>query len=390
MTSKSAIAPGRCAVLFGALLLAGCSGYGASGPGTKAVLNAPKDSGQAISVVDVDDAVTARLLEARSGASFAEAFGEGQAVGTVIGKGDVLDITIWEAPPASLFGIASDARQSVSNAAARGTTMPDQMVDAEGRVSIPFVGNLTAAGRTPTQLAREITARLAGKAHDPQVVVRLSRNAAADVTVVGDVSSSTRVPLTPKGERLLDVIAAAGGVKQPIGKTTIQITRRARVVSLPLDLVIRDPAQNIRMQPDDVVTALFQPYSFTALGAVGANAEVPFEGNGITLAQALGRVGGLRDERANVRGVFIFRLENPGALDPALAQTARRTPDGRVPVIYRLDFAKPAAFFLAQSFPVQNRDVVYVSNAPIVEFQKFVNLVSSLAITGLSVTATVP
>jgi polysaccharide export outer membrane protein len=189
---------------------------------------------------------------------------------------------------------------------------------------------------------------------------------------------------------LLEILAAAGGVKQPIGKTTIQITRGGKVVSLPLDRVIRDPAQNIRLESDDVVTALYQPYSFTSLGAAGTNAEIPFESTGITLAQALGRIGGLRDERADVRGVFIFRLEDPAALDPAVAASARRTPDGRIPVIYRVDLSNPATFFVAQSFPMQNRDVVYVSNAPLADLQKFVSIVSSMAFSVIGITNSIP
>jgi polysaccharide export outer membrane protein len=198
------------------------------------------------------------------------------------------------------------------------------------------------------------------------------------------------VPLTPRGERLLEVLAAAGGVKQPIGKTTIQITREGHVVSLPLEIVIRDPAQNIRMQANDVVTALYQPYSFTSLGATEANAEVPFESTGITLAQALGRIGGLRDDRANVRGVFIFRLEDPAAVGPGVAATARRTPDGRIPVIYRVDLSNPATFFVAQSFPIRNKDVLYVSNAPLADLQKFVSIVSSMAFSVIGISNAVP
>ena len=197
--------------------------------------------------------------------------------------------------------------------------------------------------------------------------MRLVSNANSNVTVVGDVAQNTRVTLTPRGERLLDVLATAGGVRQPVGKTTIQITRGDRVVSLPLETVIRDPAQNIRLRDDDVVTALYQPFSFTSLGATGNNAEIPFEATGLTLAQALGRVGGLRDDRANVRGVFIFRLENPAAIDPAIALTARRTPDGRIPVIYRIDLSNPATFFVAQDFPIRNKDVLYVSSAPLTD-----------------------
>lgn len=122
--------------------------------------------------------------------------------------------------------------------------------------------------------------------------------------------------------------------------------------------MIWDPRQNIRLQADDAVAALYQSYSVTALGAVANNAELNFEGTGFTLARALGRVGGLRDERADIRGVFIFELEDPAALDPALAAGAETTPDGRVPAIYSIDLKNPASFFVAQGFPIRNRDVL--------------------------------
>ncbi|EIF82350.1 capsular polysaccharide biosynthesis/export periplasmic protein WcbC, partial [Burkholderia pseudomallei 354a] len=171
-----------------------------------------------------------------------------------------------------------------------------------------------AAGRSPTQLAREIAARLKSMAHDPQVLVKLSRNETSYVTVVGDVAENARMALTARGERLLDALASAGGAKHPVDKVTIQITRGKTVASLPLDMVIRDPRQNVPLHAGDVVTVLFQPYSFTVLGATGKNDEINFEAKGITLAQALARAGGLQDSRADAKGVFIFRLEDANAL----------------------------------------------------------------------------
>ena len=76
--------------------------------------------------------------------------------------------------------------------------------------------------------------------------------------------------------------------------------------------------------------------------------------------------------------MFLFRLENTAVIDPALSASARTTPEGKIPVIYRIYMKNPATFFAAQSFPVRNKDVIYVSNAPLAEFQKFVNVVSSL------------
>ncbi|MFB9058343.1 polysaccharide biosynthesis/export family protein [Sphingobium indicum] len=365
-----------------AMALSGCAIMSSSGPSARAV-RAERDhmvDDAQIKVIDVTDAVARDIIANTPHSSFVEDLGEGRPIGSVIGQGDVLDIAIWEAPPATLFGSSgSDLRLgSVSSGSlSRGTPLPEQMVDSDGQITIPFVGRVQAAGRTPQQIAQTITSRLVGKAHQPQAIVRLSRNAAANVTVVGEVANSARVPLTSRGERILDVLATAGGVRQPVGKMTVQITRGMKVSALPLETVIRDPRQNVRLEPDDVMTLLYQPYSFTALGAIGKNDEVNFEATGLTLAQALGRIAGLQDARANLKGVFIFRFEDPAALDPAIRTAARTTPDGKVPVIYRINMKEPSSLFIAQSFPIRNKDVLYVSNAPLADIQKFVSVIYS-------------
>lgn len=370
-----------------AVLLAGCSALGASGP-TSRTINGASDQPVAnapIKIVDVTDQVARRLVAHDRSILLSDSLGDGQGVDTTIGRGDMLEVAIWEAPPATLFGGGSSGL-SISTSGSQTAALPAQMVDSDGMINIPFAGSIPAAGMTTQQIEREIERRLNGMAHRPQVVVRLAQNRSANVTVVGEVTASARVPLTAKGERLLDVLASAGGVKQPVGKTTIQITRGDRVVTMPLETIIRDPRQNIRLQADDVVTALFQPYSFTALGAVGNNSEVNFEATGLTLAQALGRIGGLQDSRANAKGVFIFRLEDPAALDPAIAAGATTTPDGKIPVIYKINLRDPATFFVAQGFPIRNKDVLYVSNAPLADLQKFVNVVSSWAFSVVGIT----
>lgn len=364
------------------LALSSCAIAPGTGPSARSIGRVAEDSklaGAGIKIVDVTDAVARRIASSKRQDLFSDELGEGLPIGSVIGKGDILDVAIWEAPPAALFGATGgDSRlNAAAGSIARGTTLPEQMVDSDGQIAVPFAGRITAAGRTPQEIARDITARLLGKAHQPQAIVRLVRNAAATVTVVGDVASSARVPLTARGERVLDVLASAGGVKQPVGKTTIQITRGSKMASLPLDTLIRDPRQNVRLQPDDVMTVLFQPYSFTVLGAAGKNEELPLEATGVTLAQALGRVSGLQDTRADMRGVFIFRFENPEALDPSLVANAHLTPDGKVPVIYRINMRDPSTFFVAQAFPIRNKDVLYVSNAPLADIQKFVNVIYS-------------
>lgn len=382
---------GIAVALLVAAALGGCTSLGSSGPQSGAIRGAQGEdfAGAEMRVIDLTNDVAQNLSATTRTETFAAVFGEGQAVGTVIGPGDVLDVSVWEAPPAALFGMfgqPAGIAAAADPALATQTDLPQQMVDNDGLVSLPFIGRLPAAGRTPRQLENDIAARLKGIAHLPQVSVGLMRNASANVTVVGKVATNGRVPLTPRGERLLDVIAVSGGAIERLERTSIQITRNDRVVSMPMETVVRDPKQNIRMQPDDVVTAIYQPYSFTALGAVGLQAEVDFEATGITVSQALGRVAGLQDNRANVKGVFVFRLEDPSRLDPALVANARLLPDGKLPVIYRIDLSDPRGIFLAQSFQMRNRDVLYVSNAPGVDLQKFVSILSQISFSLIGVT----
>jgi len=372
-------------------LLSGCASYSgmpSSGPSRSQIEALPETRNvTGIQIVDVNDAVARKLLASEKKNLFSDTFGASAQSAYVIGAGDVIEVSIWEAPPAALFGSGMIDPRS-GPATTRVTAFPEQMVNSDGAINIPFAGQVPAAGRSPQQIEAEIVRRLKGKANQPQVLVRMIRNNTANVTVVGEVATSMRMPLTARGERLLDALAAAGGVRQPVNKMTLQVTRGDQVQALPLDMIIRDPKQNIVLQPGDVITSLFQPLSFTVLGAVAKNEELNFEAQGITLAQALARVGGLEDARADAQGVFIFRFESPRALD-LQGKAPVMTPEGKIPVIYRVNLKDPGTFFVAQSFPVQNKDVLYVSNAPAAELQKFLNILVSIVYPITNIGATV-
>jgi polysaccharide export outer membrane protein len=366
------------ALIVAPLVLSACASLSSVGPSSKEIAESTTQPGAAaIQIVDVDDGVARQLLAQRAQTMFADTLGNKPANVQNVGPGDVLEISIWEAPPATLFsGAVVDPRTGPSTS--RVTPFPEQMVNRDGYINMPFAGSIKASGQTLQQIEAEIAQRLKGKANQAQVLVQMIRNASSNVTVVGEVGTSARVPLTPQGEKLLDALAAVGGVRQPVNKMTIQVTRGNNVYALPLETVIRDPRQNVPLQPGDVVTALFQSLSFTALGATGKNEEINFEVQGISLAQALARSGGLIDSRSNPTGVFIFRFEPKSALKWPKEPVAT-TPEGMVPVIYRIDLKNPNSFFVMQSFGMANKDILYVSNAPAAELQKFLNLIVSVA-----------
>jgi len=354
----------RGAALILTVACVACSVLPTSGPSRSQVQAVDAD----ISIVDVDAAVARQLSERRIQEPFSKFFANEPTRQETVSPGDVVEVAIWEAPPAVLFTSAANTGAPATGAMitpSNGTTFPQQMVGSEGMIFIPFAGPVEVAGKSVTDIAAELTARLQGKANRPQVLVRLISNNTAYATIVGEVTASTRMPLTPRRERLLDGLAAAGGTRQPIGKVTLQLTRGDVVHALPLDTVIRDPRQNIPLQAGDVVTALYQSFHFTALGAAGRSDEINFESQGISLAQALARIGGVLDSRADATGVYIFRFETDGATQ------------SKHPVIYRINLKDPRTFFVAQTFPMEDDDVLYVANSAGAELQKFLNLLLS-------------
>jgi polysaccharide biosynthesis/export protein len=362
------------ACLFLCACTGGCGVYSTlpgSGPDRGDV---SKQSHSQIEVIQVTDAVAADVARRIRRQTLSDVLGSGEDVSYTIGRGDVLEVSVWEAPPALLFGGAGLDVRSTS-ASSRAAAFPEQVVSSNGTITIPFAGALQADGRTLQEIEAAVVERLKGKANQPQVSVRLVRNTSLNVTVVGEVGASQRVPLTPRGERLLDALAAAGGVRQPIQKVSVQVARGGLVAVMPLETIIQDPKQNIVLRAGDVVSAMHQPLSLTVLGAVTKNEELSFEAQGISLTQALGRIGGLIDQRADASGIFIFRFEDAESDKQRASPLAR---DGKVPVVYAIDLKDPASFFVAQNFPMRNKDVLYVANARANELQKFLNLVGSV------------
>lgn len=377
---------GPVAIILMAGTLVGCSNVAgwfspagswlpSTGPSTSQIKDKAATASSPIPIIDLNDSLARQqqALQRRSGFSqtFSNKF---SAPVYVLGPGDTVEVSVWEAPPAVLFGSSMIGSRGTENSKA--VSLPEQMISADGTITIPFVGPVMAAGRTPQRVEEVIRQDLRGKANNPQVLVRVTQNVTANVTVVGDVGKSSRLPLTAKGERLLDALAASGGTSQAIDKTMIQLSRGGVTAAMPLNTVIREPDQNVLLMPGDVVTALFQTNSFVSLGATGSNKEISFEAQGINLAQALGRIGGLLPNQADPEGVFIFRFETPAALPGDLSKKPR-TQDGRIPVIYRVDLKNPVTFLAAQNFPVQDKDVVYVSTAPAAEMQMFLNIITS-------------
>ena len=360
-------------------LVAGC--LPSAGPQAGQVVARAGSGPAPFDVIDLDAGLAA-AVSARPAASFAASFGGrgsggGGAANLVIGPGDRVAVTIYEAAAGGLFSGESGSL----GAGTKSVTLPPQPVSRAGTISVPYAGQLQAAGLTQGELEDRIEAALKDKAIEPQVIVTLAEGVSTAVTVAGEVRQPGRIPLDLGGDRVLDVIAAAGGTQAPDYDSFVRLTRGTASAEVSLARIVADPAQNIYLRPDDQLYVKTDPQVFTAFGATLRNASFPFGAERLTLAEAIGQAGGLNDVRADPTGVFVFRYEDPALYAMiggrrAGAETMAAGAGPGVPVIYRLDLDEPASYFAAQRFEMRDNDIVYVSNAPATDLSKFLGVLS--------------
>ena len=270
----------------------------------------------------------------------------------------------------------------------RSATIPDQQVAPDGAIVVPFAGQVPAAGRTPVEVQQTIETLLASKALQPQALVIVKKSTANTVTVAGEVVPGARLPLSPGGDRLLQVIAAAGGAQAPVHETFVRLSRDGVTATIPFERLVADPAEDIYARPGDVLTLVRIPQTFSVFGATGRNDLITFDAQRLTLSEALAKSQGLRDELANPKGVFLFRYE-PAAIVRALDQPiATRAADGTSPVAYRFDFSDANSYVIADQFPVRDKDIIFVADAGAIQAQKVFTVLQTITgpvITGLLV-----
>ncbi len=317
-------------------------------------------------------------------------------------------------PGASNPATAPFSAETAAAAGGRqGATIPDQLVAADGAISVPYAGRIRAAGGTSAEVQQTIEALLADKALGPQALVIVRKSAANSVTVAGEMVAGARIPLSPGGDRLLQVIAAAGGtttpttltiaggttttlitptvygaVTTPIHEIFVRLSREGVTATIPLARLVADPAEDIYARPGDVLTLVRVPQTFSVFGAAGRNAAITFDAEKLTVSEALAKSQGLRDDLANPNGVFLFRYEPMGVVRALDQPIATRAQDGVSPVVYRFDLADANTYFLADRFPVKDRDIIFVADAGAAQVQKLFTLLSTVTgpiLTGLLV-----
>jgi polysaccharide export outer membrane protein len=376
------------------LAVAGCTALPTSGPHSKhiiegaatALVSEPRGVVFDYALLDINRAVLDRVVAVGPG-SFFKSFGKrrGPPAEIRVGVGDVVQVSIFESSAGGLF-IPAEAGARPGNF----VTFPPQTVDRSGTISVPFAGQVQAVGRSPPQIQREIETRLAKRAVEPQAIVSVVEQNASEVAVVGEVVAATnKFRIRPNGERVLDMLSRAGGLKYPGYELFVTLQRGKQRTTVHFPTLVNNPDENIFVAPGDTLYVYREQQKFVAVGALGSVGQTSgltglfaFDQERLSLNEAVAKAGGLLDSRANPGQVFLYRMEFRETLE-ALQVDLRKFPRDQkfIPTIYRANFRDPSSFFFAQSFPMRHKDIIYVSNAETVEVSKFLEFLRTITST---------
>lgn len=342
-------------------IVASCSVIPRSGPNRGEIFaGSVQNEGDAF-VLTVDDRVNL-IAGVTPRIDFAQGFRNAGELGSdTIRAGDTLLIRVWENVDDGLY---SPATSTIGYG-----TLEEIQVDGQGFIFFPYVGRIRAAGNSPEALRRILTDRVADQTPDPQIEVIRTSGDGATVSVVGGAFAQGVYPIERPTRTLTAMIARAGGIDIEPEVALVTVVRGSHSGSIWLEDLYDHPGHDIALRGGDTIYIEEDSRTFTALGATGTQNRVPFETRTISAIEAIASVGGLSTSSADPTGVFVFRNEPESV---ARALMGRNDLEGTQRVVYVLDLTRPNGIFFARDFAIRDGDTVYVTEAPITQFNKII------------------
>jgi polysaccharide export outer membrane protein len=276
----------------------------------------------------------------------------------VIGVGDVLQITVWDHPeltiPAGSFRDAESAGQQVGD---------------DGYLYYPYVGMVKAAGMNIAALRDILTERLSAYIQNPQLDVRVVAFRSKRVYMVGEVNSPGVLPLNDVPLTIADAISLSGGLTANAHKSGVNISRNGKVYEIDLKALYdhADSSQNLMLQHGDIVNVLDRSQQKVfVMGEVKSPRSVEIINGQLSLAAAIGEVGGVSQNSADSGAIYVIRGS-----------------DKDKPEIYHLDARYATGMLLAERFEMQAQDVVFVDSAGVSQWNRVISqLLPSISVIG--------
>ncbi len=341
-------------LLVAGVFLASC-GLPSSGPSVKDIRDSSVENGGDLFIVDVTQSVIDASARVQS-SGFSKSFRNAGVVSVDrIHPGDTLTITIWENVENGLF----------TSLGSKVTILPAMQVDQLGNIFIPYAGTVKVSGLTPDELRLKITDLLKDQTPDPQIEVRRTAGDGATVSILGGVGGQGVYPIDASSRRLTGMLARAGGITLDPSVVKITVRRGAEVGEIWFQDLLDNPANDIPLRAGDKIVLEKDERYFISMGSTGQR-RISFETHNPTVLEALAAVGGLRANRSNAKGIFVFRNEPASIANRVLGRSDLVGPQQ---FAYVVDLTSQSSLLVAGKFPIRDEDTIYVTEAPYVKWR---------------------
>lgn len=269
-----------------------------------------------------------------------------------VGPGDVLSITVYDHPELTIPAGGERSAEETGN-----------VVQRDGTIYYPYIGRVRVEGRTVEEIRRTLTYRLANFITEPQIEVRVAGYRSKKVYISGAVGSPGTLPITNEPLTVLDAISAVGGAADNANWHQVVLNRDGRKEELSLYALLRqgDQTQNRLLRDGDVLhLPTLESQNVAVMGQVRTPGNLNLGNERITLTDALARAGGVVETSAKPSGIFVIRTM-PEESD-------------KIATVYQLDISNATALTMGTHFPLQAKDVVYVTSAPLARWNNVISL----------------